>query len=90
MPNPFFLAAGIRQICKRKARQSSHADMQATNGNDGLVWQHKGVGYYSECKNAPNKSAPREEIGALATNMSSALAKSGRKKLREAIVRIAV
>ena len=23
---------------------------KATNGNGGLVWQHKGSGYYSECK----------------------------------------
>jgi len=23
---------------------------KATNANDGLVWQHKGGGYYSECK----------------------------------------
>jgi len=23
---------------------------KATNSNGGLVWQHKGTGYYSECK----------------------------------------
>jgi hypothetical protein len=37
-----------------KARQRTCLDQymtnKATNGNDGLVWQHKGGGYYSECK----------------------------------------
>jgi hypothetical protein len=37
-----------------KARQRTCLDQymanKATNGNDGLVWQHKGSGYYSECK----------------------------------------
>jgi hypothetical protein len=37
-----------------KARMQTCLDQymlnKATNGNDGLVWQHKGAGYYSECK----------------------------------------
>ena len=37
-----------------KARQRTCLDQymanKATNSNDGLVWQHKGGGYYSECK----------------------------------------
>jgi hypothetical protein len=37
-----------------QARQRTCLDQymanKATNGNDGLVWQHKGAGYYSECK----------------------------------------
>jgi hypothetical protein len=37
-----------------KARQRTCLDQymanKATNNNDGLVWQHKGGGYYSECK----------------------------------------
>ncbi len=37
-----------------KARQRTCLDQymanKTTNGNDGLVWQHKGSGYYSECK----------------------------------------
>jgi hypothetical protein len=37
-----------------KARQRTCLDQymanKATNGNDGLLWQHKGGGYYSECK----------------------------------------
>jgi hypothetical protein len=37
-----------------KARMRTCLDQymanKATNGNDGLVWQHKGSGYYSECK----------------------------------------
>jgi hypothetical protein len=37
-----------------KARQRTCLDQymanKATNGNDGLVWQHQGRGYYSECK----------------------------------------
>ena len=37
-----------------KARQRTCLDQymanKATNGNDGLLWQHKGGGYYTECK----------------------------------------
>jgi hypothetical protein len=37
-----------------KARMRTCLDQymanKATNGNGGLVWQHKGTGYYSECK----------------------------------------
>ena len=37
-----------------KARQRTCLDQymanKATNSNGGLVWQHKGSGYYSECK----------------------------------------
>lgn len=37
-----------------KARMRTCLDQymanKATNGNGGLVWQHKGAGYYSECK----------------------------------------
>jgi len=37
-----------------KARQRTCVDQymanKATNGNDGLVWQRKGGGYFSECK----------------------------------------
>lgn len=37
-----------------KARMRTCLDQymanKTTNGNDGLVWQHNGRGYYSECK----------------------------------------
>ena len=37
-----------------KARMQTCLDQymanKATDGNSGLVWQHKGTGYYSECK----------------------------------------
>jgi hypothetical protein len=45
-----------------KARMRTCLDQymanKATNGNAGLVWQHKGSGYYSECKKRLKQTVP--------------------------------
>ena len=54
---PFFrrrCRLSIQTRSRTRARERTCLDQymtnKATNGNDGLVWQRKGGGYYSECK----------------------------------------
>ena len=37
-------------IARMRTCLDQYMDNKATNSNGGLVWQHKGSGYYSECK----------------------------------------
>jgi hypothetical protein len=37
-------------IARMRTCLDQYMENKTTNGNGGLVWQHKGSGYYSECK----------------------------------------